>query len=104
MEESLFGDLPLEQPDPTRGRAHQKRCCLGCSNFAGRERDRTGYLFRLGKGYCNSDDWHPCGRYAVVQNIIHEKQCKAFKPTDAKIVEMRKKAAIRYGLMNDDSK
>lgn len=87
--ESLFESLP----QPAEEAPH---ACIECANFGGRDRDQTAFLFRIGKGYCNDDRWHPGGRFAVVQDIVRPKHCKCFNSAPVDIVEARRKALEHY--------
>lgn len=83
---SLFDDLLETPPEP------QEHACIECANFAGKARDKQAVLFRIGKGYCNSDDWHPAGKWVVIQNITRPKHCKAFVAASPNTVNERRKA------------
>ncbi len=84
MEASLFGD-DLPQEDPLHA-------CIECANFAGRARDRLGTLFRMRKGYCLDDRWHPGGTWAVIQDIVKHHVCRCFKPADPDLIQQRQRA------------
>ena len=67
MTENLFGDssdTDLEAP----------RSCYECLHFEGSRRDKTAFLFRIGKGYCEIDG-RPGGRWNVVQDIDRPRRC-----------------------------
>ena len=59
--------------------------CIDCTKFGGLARDRTEWLFKMGKGYCN-DDRHPGGKYNVVQSITGIKKCPLFEPAEPDVV------------------
>ena len=65
---------------------------IECANFAGRARDRLGTLFRMRKGYCLDDRWHPGGTWAVIQDIVKHHVCRCFKPADPDLIQQRQRA------------
>ncbi len=79
------------QKDLFEVEAPQKHACIECAKFAGRDRDRTAFLFRTNRGYCN-DDRHPGGIWNVVQSITSEKDCPYFEAAPAEVVEARRRA------------
>lgn len=88
MTETLFGDAPdadLASP----------RACFECEHFEGSKRDKTAFLFRIGKGYCEIDD-RPGGRWNVVQDIVKPHLCKFFSPAPADLISSRQKLLKKY--------
>ena len=81
----------MMQKDLFEVEAPQKHACIECAKFAGRDRDRTAFLFRTNRGYCN-DDRHPGGIWNVVQSITSEKDCPYFEAAPAEVVEARRRA------------
>lgn len=79
--ESLF-----DAPEPSEA---PEVSCIECAKFAAASRDRTGWLFRMGKGYCN-DDRHFGGIHNVIQSITAHKKCSYFEPAAPDVVEKRR--------------
>lgn len=88
MTENLFGDssdTDLAAP----------RSCYECLHFEGSRRDKTAFLFRIGKGYCEIDG-RPGGRWNVVQDIVKPHLCKFFSPAPADLISSRQKLLKKY--------
>lgn len=79
--------MPIDPPS----KEHAPKCL----HFDGSRRDKTAFLFRIGKGYCEIDG-RPGGRWNVVQDIVKPHLCKFFSPAPADLISSRQKLLKKY--------